>query len=478
VSTPIHRRRARRAPALILAFAVLLLAGLWVAWYFAEGFEAGFDPDANVKGKRASGQVEAAVVAAPAAQPLRAAPPPATGFAAQTRLGYTTGDQWEPSIAADRFGHIYMLYPQYGGVPGCPTCPSPTMILQISADHGATWSAPQQIAPPGTGQWDAQVTVDPVDGRTVYAAWLQDGKSDIAVAKSTDFGATWATVLADQTNAGTDKPILAVRGPDVYVAYNHAQKVWVSASHNAGATFTAVNINPNAKLGWSLAGGGTVTPSGAIYFAWAGYTQNGGAKGPVNLYISKSSDGGTTWTSTLIDVSGAPPDCSAYSCGWAFLGAQMTMTSDAGGALYALWNAGTADKGPERIFFAKSTDGGTTWSAKVDMSAAPATAAHAFPAIAAGAAGDVRIAWMDARAAGPLWNTYYRSSKNGGATWSGEIDLSTPVAGLSYIQPDGFSFPYGDYFEMDIDEQGTTHAVWGEGLNYDTPGSIWYTRGK
>jgi len=31
---------------------------------------------------------------------------------------------------------------------------------------------------------------------------------------------------------------------------------------------------------------------------------------------------------------------------------------------------------------------------------------------------------------------------------------------------------------MDIDENGTTHAVWGEALNYDTPGSIWYTQGK
>ncbi len=31
---------------------------------------------------------------------------------------------------------------------------------------------------------------------------------------------------------------------------------------------------------------------------------------------------------------------------------------------------------------------------------------------------------------------------------------------------------------MDIDAQGYTHAIWGEALNYDTPGSIWYTRGK
>jgi hypothetical protein len=41
-----------------------------------------------------------------------------------------------------------------------------------------------------------------------------------------------------------------------------------------------------------------------------------------------------------------------------------------------------------------------------------------------------------------------------------------------------FRFPFGDYLEMVIDAQGVTHAVWGEGFNYDSPGSIWYTRGQ
>jgi hypothetical protein len=178
-----------------------------------------------------------------------------------------------------------------------------------------------------------------------------------------------------------------------------------------------------------------------------------------------------------MDVSGAPPDCSDQLCGWAYLGAQITMTSDEDGTLYALWNSGTVDKGPERIYFAHSDNGGATWSAKADVSNAPAGASHAFPAIVAGAAGDVRIAWMDARG-GTLWNTYYRSSTNAGATWSAEADISTYVSGFSYIQPAGFSFPFGDYFEMDIDDRGDTQAIWGEGLNYDSPGSIWYARGK
>jgi hypothetical protein len=76
------------------------------------------------------------------------------------------------------------------------------------------------------------------------------------------------------------------------------------------------------------------------------------------------------------------------------------------------------------------------------------------------------------------WNVYYRSSSNGGGTWSAETDLSTPVSGYPYIFNEGFRFPFGDYFEMAVDSQGTTQVVWGEGYNYDTPGSVWYSRGK
>lgn len=436
------------------------------------------------KAKIRDGGVRPEVIAAPAARGavVTAAVEP-TGFTAQTRLGHDAGDQWESAIAVDRLGHVYMLYPQYGGVPGCADCYNPTLLLQISADHGATWGPPAILYPGGrtTGQCDAQVVVDPVDGRTVYAAWLQNGKAKIAVGKSTDFGASWNVVIANDTNAGTDKPILAARGQDVYVSYNHSQSAYAAVSHDGGATFTQIKINQNAKLGWSLPGGSAITPGGAVFFSWAGYEQSGGAKGDVNLYVSRSTDGGASWTTKLLDVSRAPPDCPAMACGWAYLGAQAVMASDANGDLYALWNAGSSAKRPARIYFAASTNGGDSWSPKAEVSTAPAGTHHNFPAIAATGDGDVRISWMDARAANggmDTWNVYYRSSLDGGASWSPELDLSTAVSGISYISPDGFRFPYGDYYEIDIDEQGTSHLSFGEGYNYDSPGSTWYVKGR
>src|SRR6266853_4589906 len=172
----------------------------------------------------------------------------AQSFLPQTRLASSLpGDTLEPAIAADRYGHVYVLIPDFP--PSCKKCPSSIAYLTISSDNGKTWSSPQQIANPGSEQIDVQLRVDPIDGKTVYASWLQNNKSVIEVAKSTDFGQTWTTVIANSTNAGTDKDILAVRGNDVYVAYDHAQTVWCSSSHDGGLTWSSSKVNANAPSG-------------------------------------------------------------------------------------------------------------------------------------------------------------------------------------------------------------------------------------
>src|SRR5271156_5522356 len=99
-------------------------------------------------------------------------------FTPQRRVGYTTGDQWEPAMAADGHGHVYILYPQYGAVPNCADCTVPTIALQISDDNGITWQASKPLLPLATGEFDPQIVVDPLDRQTVYASWLQNKKRD------------------------------------------------------------------------------------------------------------------------------------------------------------------------------------------------------------------------------------------------------------------------------------------------------------
>jgi hypothetical protein len=306
---------------------------------------------------------------------------------------------------------------------------------------------------------------------------VQNNKLDTVVAKSTDFGQSWSLALADRNPVGTDKPVMTVRGHDVYVGFTHGRRLWVASSHDGGISFARAEVTPEAHLRGAVGGGATVDPLGNVYFSWVGYPRSESAGETLNLNVSKSSDGGATWTTMLLDLSSAPPDCSAYFCEADYLGAQIAVASDAAGTVYALWNASSFEGGAARIYFASSTTAGATWSPQLSVSSAAAGVGHAFPAIAAGSAGDVRIAWMDQRSR-PLWNTYYRSSSNGGATWSPESQLSSFVPGYWYVQREGFRFPFGDYFEIDIDSQSQTQAVWGEGRNFKSPGSIWYSRGR
>ena len=415
-----------------------------------------------------------ALVTSALGQTTKAAPPQ---LSAQKRIGLTTGDQWEPAVAADAAGHIFALYPHYGRVANCNDCSVPTMLLIQSNDNGKTWLPPQVMLAAGSGQFDAQVVVDPADRHTVYAAWLENKKREVMLAKSLDSGATWSFNVAARSDEELDKPALAVRGTNVYVAFNHEEEVWVAASQDGGRNFVPARVNADSRPGWSLLGSATVDPSGNAYLAWASYSKAGGARGSVDLFVAKSGDAGKTWTAKTLDTSAAAPGCEEEECGEAYLGAQIALTSDSEGTLYALWSAGRTPKGAQRIYFSSSTNAGENWLLRASVTSSPAGAEQAFPAIVAGNNGDVRIAWMEQRNT-RYWNTYYRSSSNGGATWSDEVRVSGYVAGYSYIKKSGFRFPFGDYFSMAIDNHGDTHIVWGEGLNYQSPGSIWYSSGR
>jgi hypothetical protein len=78
---------------------------------------------------------------------------------------------------------------------------------------------------------------------------------------------------------------------------------------------------------------------------------------------------------------------------------------------------------------------------------------------------------MDTRTS--VWNVFYRTSTNGGASFSDELHLSGFVPGYPYLTSEGFQFPYGDYFQMAVDCCGATHAAFGESSAYKAPGNIW-----
>jgi len=113
-----------------------------------------------------------------------------------------------------------------------------------------------------------------------------------------------------------------------------------------------------------------------------------------------------------------------------------------------------------------------TWSARIMLNADGTSAFHVFPGVGAGDAGDVRVAWMDNRTG--AYNIWYRSSSDGGQTWSAEVQVSQFRGGYPYVTAQGFSFPYGDYITLALDSKGHVHLAWGEGPSWSGPGNVLY----
>ena len=444
-------------------------------------------PNPSARQHRAATLLALALVAAttlavgPGGSLTVARPGPLLTFEAPMRLGAPMGNDWEPALAAGERGHVYVMWKHYD-VPGAEItgCGDPTgcdrrILVQRSTDGGRTFGSPIAVDP-GHVDYDSQIVVDPVDDRTAYGSFLVDTKSSIGFVKSTDGGATWSpTVIVEPLIKATDKDILAARGSDVYIAYNSYQKTYVSASHDGGRTWSTAltSLQAQGKLGWALPAGGAVAPNGDIFFAWSGYERNGGAKGPVNLYVTRSADGGSTWQTILVDRSETGPSC---GCGaWAFYNAQMTLAVDASGRLYVLYNFNSSPYAPGRIRYRSSSDGGATWSPPLDVSLAATGANNVFPAIATSGASGVRVAWMDDRTGS--FRVYLRASSDGGATWGPESVLSADL-GFPYQSAAGFAFPFGDYFELEVSPAGKTLATWGEGPSFDGPGNVFFAAEK
>lgn len=391
-------------------------------------------------------------------------------------------DDWEPAIAADpATADVYQMTTRYNGPKACNGCPQPVMIFRRSRNGGATWDPDKFMPVTKKAQYDPQIEV--AAGGVVYVVWIDGYNPGVRFTKSSDRGATWTAPLLftgqKKTPTWSDKPILAVspNGIHVYIGFN-ASDSWVTASHNSGASFGA-NVKTSSDTRYWFHTAGAAKNDGTAYFATVDFTQD--YTGDAYIRLLRSNAGGTTWTTSLVDTSRELPGCAwSAGCGFGYFGSIAGLAVDSAGTIAMVYTATTVAGGPQQLFFKKSTDGGTTWSARQAISGAPATAAHHSPAIAAGpTAGDFRVLWQDDRnGTNTKWNAWYRTTSNAGSTWSTPIRVSDLGSGAPYKSALGHAFPYGDYLEIAVDSSGMSQMIWGAGISYDGPGGTWYTRGN
>ena len=191
-----------------------------------------------------------------------------------------------------------------------------TLAIYKSTNGGVTFPT-GQILSQGQSEDKEMITTDLTPGspylNTLYISWSRLALgNDINVIKSTNGGTTWSAPVAVSTGAtygqGSD-PAVGANG-ELYVVWTDAfsySTQYFSKSTNSGGSFSSpfiVATGPSANIPWSQSGP-TTFPSiacdisggarnGYIYVTWCD-----GRNGDADVFLSKSTDRGSTWSSAL-----------------------------------------------------------------------------------------------------------------------------------------------------------------------------------
>jgi hypothetical protein len=396
-----------------------------------------------------------------------------TGWAGEAIVG--AGNTWEPYVATDpNAPYVYTAYNDLAGTKQCNTCPSIPMIMRASSNGGATFGPEVQICGVGCPHisWQYDPTLAVTSTGTVYAVWMN--LYTIVFSRSTDHAATWSAPVKVSGKISSDKPWMGIskNGTDVYITFAKGTggDLYETHSHNGGSTFSAAQlIGTVSGSHYFYPNGLAVLPSGTAVMSASQYpnTNRQTTTSPISISTFRTTNGGTTWTRVNVDSVFAGPTYVTSST--------TTVAADASGNMVIEYGGSTSPGVNGSIWTQRSTDGGLTWIGKTLLSPATGGGDSSFPAIAAGAAGDFRLTYMDSRTG--AWNVWYRASTDGGVTWSADAKLSDATSGASYKSAAGFTAPYGDYDGLAITNLGKSVAVMGEGASFTAgPGNVWLNR--
>jgi BNR repeat-like domain len=187
---------------------------------------------------------------------------------------------------------------------------------------------------------------------------------------------------------------------------------------------------PVKRLTWTS--GASTLPAiaadafGGLHLVWVNFSP-----GNAELYYKKSTNGGTTWSASqrLTWNSGDST--------------KPVLAVDPSGNPHVVWQDLTP--GIPEIYYTRSTDGGTTWSANQRLTWN--SGYSNVPSIAVDSSGNPHVVWHDNTPGN--YEIYYRKSQDGGATWLAAQRLSW-TTGNSYT-PD-----------LAADSSGKLHLVWGD----------------
>jgi len=395
----------------------------------------------------------------------RVSPPspwPATCNGTQSGTNYRNGVV-EPFVAADprNPNHLIGVWQQdrwtNGGSSG--------LMTGVTLDQGRTWTTTYARFSACTGgiytrASDPWVAIAPDGTAHQIALGLKDNNATVAVlvSRSSDGGFTWSdpgTLVLDPSTApaGSDKESITADPTDSHYVYaiwdkisNNSATLWFTRTTDGGGSWeSSHSIYDPGVNGYATAPQIAVLPDGTllamIVLSHGNSTQ---------VAVLRSADHGLSWSApaaVAADDTVGTVDARTQKGLRTGAGIPSIAVDRASGAVYIVWSdARFSSFQRDGIALSRSTDGGVTWSAPVQVNRAPNVQAFT-PAVAVGNDGTVAVTYFDFRKSvstpGPLWTNYWRvTSTDGARTWR-EASLAGPFDMLSAPQAQA---PFlGDY---------------------------------
>lgn len=335
----------------------------------------------------------------------------------RTNNGFDFGS--DPGVAFDSNGNAYYSYivvffSSGGAINGTE------MAVAHSTDGGATWTATYFNPQTGNGQFNDKPMITVDTGRAhhnrIYVAWdnaTGNSSSDkngnnVLLAYSDDGGATFSTPVSV---SGPFTGRTGAIGADPYVTANGTLHVaWQDDAHSTiddavstdgGQTFSSPNvIAPVNAFQFNVAAqasrGALVYPSCGSYKSTLYCSYMNGSDAATSVYVARSTDGGTTWTSTAVPAGGDQFN-------------QWLAVDPKTGAVVVSWSDSRNDstRHSTEYFIAESTNGGASFSTAAQIATQPTdeTVAGAdlgnqygdYEGVAA-FGGEIHPIWVDRRA--------------------------------------------------------------------------------
>lgn len=354
----------------------------------------------------------------------------------------------------------------------------------FSSDGGATWG--NTLLPLNTGDsFQSDPTVDWTSDGTAWSTTIGINSAgtilQMRAYKSTNGGSTWTFDNTFSTGSNNDKQMIWVDHSSTSPFKDNIYAIW----HNGAPAFVNRRTGPTGSWQSPVQVSGAETTGTAI-----GDDIKTNANGDVfgffpdtgsrRLNVVKSTNGGASFGAPVrIGTSfgsfeiAVPADASREVLIYISGGAYRTSTKN---NVYAVWNDLSGDSGctsgsgpgtsatstcKSRIWFTRSTDGGSTWSAPVKINNQSGLNDQIFPWMVVDETnGKIAVSYYDTvgDSTRKSTNYYYQSSTDDGATWSTPFKVTTVSTNETTTGADSGN-QYGDYTGMS-GINGTFHPIW------------------